>query len=198
MPLQHAGPRTVLQEALLLKKIAIKKCVQCSPSGDKPVQKKPTTNTIRRRTPCRNPSVHTHKHTETTAYLSKIIWHSISLQILWITWRHRVIYLHADHCFCSCLDPPSASSASQLPQSEVSDRPKYWKLSLPADCNIWKRLCQLIFTPGNGTIWYLKLCFHFWRIMHIPQLPSQMCHPTAIPFFFKLQFGILLSEHDSQ
>lgn len=32
----------------------------------------------------------------------------------------------------------------------------------------------------------------------MPQPPSQMCHPTAIPFFFKLQFGILLSEHDYQ
>lgn len=52
--------------------------------------------------------------------------------------------------------------------------------------------------PCNCTIWHLKLCFHLWGIMHMLQLPSQMCHPTAIPFFFKLQFGILLSEHNRQ
>lgn len=65
-------------------------------------------------------------------------------------------------------------------------------ISLPADCIIWKWLCQLILTSCSCAIWHFKPRFPFWGIMLILQL-SSMCHPTSNPFFFQLQFGILSS-----
>lgn len=200
VPLQCAGPRRLLQVAQLSKKIVVNKCVLHSPSGDNPFQKKPTTSTFKRRkphkNPSQNPSLH-HAHTQTH--------------------RDQHIYPKQSHKgshFRSCRSHGGGGSSTCRSTAFAAGWIHHLHLPLPISLKVKFQsdrnteilpACRLHhlemavladLPPCNCTIWHLKLCFHFWGIMHMPQLPSQMCHPTALPFFFKLRFGILLSEHD--
>lgn len=134
MPLQHAGPRRVLQAAQLLKKIAVNKSV-CNALHL-------VTNQYKRN-PQQAPSEEHHARTHLCPHTNTEQHQHIyprQSRILWITWRHRVICMQI-----------TAFAAIWIYHLHLL-LPSSLKVKLQADRNTEKSPCLQTATFGNGCV----------------------------------------------